>query len=44
MPIHHKGTKDTKDLGGDGTFDIVGAAIEVLKDKSHFRWSTAGFS
>jgi GxxExxY protein len=29
MTIHHKGTKDTKDAVGDGTFDIVGAAIEV---------------
>jgi GxxExxY protein len=29
MPIHHKGTKDTKDRVGDGSFDIVGAAIEV---------------
>jgi GxxExxY protein len=27
--IHHKGTKDTKDSVGDGTFDIVGSAIEV---------------
>lgn len=29
MPIHHKGTKDTKDSVGDGTFEIVGAVIEV---------------
>jgi GxxExxY protein len=29
MNLHHKGTKDTKDWVGDGTFDIVGAAIEV---------------
>ncbi len=29
MTIHHKGTKGTKDPVGDGTFDIVGAAIEV---------------
>jgi GxxExxY protein len=28
MLIHHKGTKDTRDPG-DGTFEIVGAAIEV---------------
>src|SRR6185312_5259701 len=27
--IHHKGTKDTKDSGPDGTYEIVGAAIEV---------------
>jgi GxxExxY protein len=27
--IHHKGTKDTKDSAGDGTFEILGAAIEV---------------
>jgi GxxExxY protein len=26
---HHKGTKDTKDSGRDGTYEIVGAAIEV---------------
>ena len=29
MLVHHKGTKDTKDSSSDGTFDIVGAAIEV---------------
>jgi GxxExxY protein len=27
--IHHKGTKDAKESVGDGTYDIVGAAIEV---------------
>jgi GxxExxY protein len=27
--IYHKGAKDTKDSVGDGTFEIVGAAIEV---------------
>jgi GxxExxY protein len=29
MQLHHKGTKDTKDSFCDGTYDIVGAAIEV---------------
>src|SRR5918998_484427 len=29
MEPHHKGTKDTKASAGDGTFDVVGAAIEV---------------
>jgi hypothetical protein len=29
MKNHHKGTKDTKDSGSDGTFEIVGAAIQV---------------
>jgi GxxExxY protein len=27
--FNHKGTKDTKDLKRDSTYDIVGAAIEV---------------
>jgi GxxExxY protein len=27
--IHHKGTKDTKDSSNDGTYDVLGAAIEV---------------
>ena len=29
MLIHHKGTKDTKNPGQDGSYEIVGAAIEV---------------
>lgn len=29
MKIQHKGTKDTKDLRHDGSYEIVGAAIEV---------------
>jgi GxxExxY protein len=29
MPVHHEGTKDTKGWSQDGSFDILGAAIEV---------------
>ena len=29
MKMHHKGTKGTKDLCNDGSYEIVGAAIEV---------------